>query len=433
MKRSIKMLMLLVVLAVFVGGYFGAQQLSKTEQVTEEKGSFDLNARTAEDVSGLSWTLEGTVYDFVNNGGTWQKQGDTAFPVDQQKLQTMAEELLALKATRKLEDVTSLADYGLAEPAFSVQVTWSSGTTTTYALGDATPFADGYYLSLSDQAGVAYTVEDDLSDIFDTTMTALAVKEIIPTAENVTRITVGEGFDATYEDVSLTINPDQHWYAEGQPLDGVDDLVEAVQDVAWASLVDTAATADALSAYGLDTPTAITLYDGADAAVTLLIGSTDDNGDYYACLPDSTMVYLVEAEDVSDVLAATADSMVSTTLLALPYEQVQVATMTVGAKTYTMIPEQIATMTDTGDAIENPGEDAWNVLIALTASGTPAEDRDGDVLLTVELSNKDGMVAGITISEYDADSYCYTMEDRTVLVSATKVDALIRAIKQLAE
>lgn len=433
MKRSIKMLMLLVVLAVFVGGYFGVQQLSKTEQVTEETGSFDLNARTAEDVSGLSWTLEGTVYDFVNNGGTWQKQGDAAFPVDQQKLQTMAEDLLAMKATRKLEDVTSPADYGLADPAFSVQVTWSSGTTTTYALGDATPFADGYYLSLSDQAGVAYTVEDDLSDIFDTTMTALAVKEIIPTAENVTRITVGEDFDASYEDVSLTINPDQHWYAEGQPLDGVDDLVEAVQGIAWASLVDTAATADALSAYGLDAPTAITLYDGDEAAVTLLIGSTDDNGDYYACLPDSTMVYLVDAEDVSDVLAATAESMVSTTLLALPYEQVQVATVTVGAKTYTMIPEQIATMTDTGDAIENPGEDAWNTLIALTASGTPAEDKDGDVLLTVELSNTDGMVAGITISEYDADSYCYTMEDKTVLVSATKVDALIRAIKQLAE
>lgn len=119
MKRSIKMLMLLVVLAVFVGGYFGVQQLSKTEQVTEETGNFDLNARTAEDVSGLRWTLEDTVYDFVNNGGTWQKQGDAAFPVDQQKLQTMAEDLLALKATRKLEEVTSPADYGLADPAFS--------------------------------------------------------------------------------------------------------------------------------------------------------------------------------------------------------------------------------------------------------------------------------------------------------------------------
>lgn len=433
MKRSIKMLMLLVVLAVFVGGYYGVQHFSQTTQVQEETGTFDLNAKTAENVSGLAWTLDDVTFDFVNNGGTWQKQGDTAFPVDQQKLQDMAEELLEVKATRKLEDVTSPADYGLAEPAFSVKVTWDNGTTTTYTLGDATPFADGYYLSLSDQEQVAYTVEDDLSDIFDTTMTALAVKEIIPTAENVTRITVGENFDAACEDVSLTINPDQHWYAEGQPMDGVDDLVEAVQGIAWASLVDTAATAEAMTTYGLDAPTAITLYDGDTAAVTLLIGTTDDSGDYYACLPDSTMVYLVDADNVSDVLAATAESLVSTTLLALPYEQVQVATMTVGTKIYTMIPEQIATMTDAGEAIDNPGEDAWETLIALTSTGTPEEEKDGDVLLTVEMSNTEGITAGVTISEYDADNYCYTMEGKTVLVSATKVDALIRAIKQLAE
>lgn len=433
MKRSIKMLMLLAVLAVFVGGYFGVQHFSQTAQVSEKTGTFDLTAKTAEDVAQLTWTLDDTTFDFVNNGGTWQKQGETSFPVDQTKLQDMAEDLVALQANRKLEDVTSPADYGLAEPTFSVKVTWSNGTATTYAMGDETPFADGYYVSLSDQEGVAYTVEDDLSDIFDTTMTALAVQEIIPTVENVTRITVGETFDAVWEETSLTINPDQHWYAAGQPLDGVDDLVEAAQGIVWSSLVNTSATPTDLNAYGLDEATAITLYDGDTEAVTLLIGAADESGDYYACLPDSSMVYLVDADDVSDLLNATAEAMVSTTLLELPYDQVQVATITVGARSYTMMPENIATMTDTGESLDNPAEDAWEDLIALSSAGEPEEEKQGEVLLTVEVSSVQGMTAGVTISEYDATNYLYTMDGKSVLVSATKVDALIRAVKQLAE
>lgn len=433
MKRSIKMLMLLAVLAVFVGGYFGVQHFSQTAQVSEETGTFDLTAKTAEDVAQLTWTLDDTTFDFVNNGGTWQKQGETSFPVDQTKLQDMAEDLVALQANRKLEDVTSPADYGLAEPTFSVKVTWSNGTATTYAMGDETPFADGYYVSLSDQEGVAYTVEDDLSDIFDTTMTALAVQEIIPTVENVTRITVGETFDAVWEETSLTINPDQHWYAAGQPLDGVDDLVEAAQGIVWSSLVNTSATPTDLNAYGLDEATAITLYDGDTEAVTLLIGAADESGDYYACLPDSSMVYLVDADDVSDLLNATAEAMVSTALLELPYDQVQVATITVGARSYTMMPENIATMTDTGESLDNPAEDAWEDLIALSSAGEPEEEKQGEVLLTVEVSSVQGMTAGVTISEYDATNYLYTMAGKSVLVSATKVDALIRAVKQLAE
>lgn len=431
MKRSVKMLMLLLVLAIFAGGYYSVQHINTTQQVSEESGTFDLNAKTADNVAALSWTLDETTFDFVNNNGTWQKRGDTAFPVDQSKLQAIAEDLLAVQATRKLEDVTNLADYGLAEPAFSVKVTWDNGESTTYAMGDATPFADGYYLCLSDQENVAYTVEDELSDIFNTTMTALAVKEIIPTAENVTRITVGETFEASYEETSLTINPDQHWYAAGQPMDGVEDLVEAAQGITWSELVD-AAAAD-LSVYGLDNPTAITLYDGDTAAMTLLVGSTNDSGDYYVCLPDSAMVYTVADDDLADLLSATPETLVSTALLTLAYDQVQLATVTVGAKGYTMQPETIATMTDTGEEAENPMKDAWENLIALKSTGAPEEDKAGDVLLTVEVTGVSGMTAGVTISEYDADNYCYTMEGKTVLVSATKVDALIREMKQLAQ
>lgn len=437
MKRSIKLLALVVVLALCVGGYLGAQQLNQTQQVSEKAGTFDLTARVAEDLTGLSWTANDTTFDLTCDGGTWQRTDDPAFPLDQDKTQAMADDLLALTATRKIEDVTSPADYGLAEPAFSVTAIWKDGTETTYAMGDDTPFGDGYYLQLSGQDTVIYTIGDDLSDIFDTTMNALAVLETIPTAENVTRLTVGDTLDLQRAYVSRTINPDQLWYAaEGYPVDGAEDLVEAIQAISWDELVTASASDEALTVWGLDdAATAVTLYDGENAVVSILLGNTDDDGNYYARLPESAMVYTVAAADVSDLLTVAAEDMRSATILSLPYEQVQTAALTAGSVEYTLEPADVATDTDLEgqEAAEDPGEDLWTLVLGLTAAGEPEAAVPGDAVLTIEVSSVSGKEATLAITEYDADSYQLTMDGRTVLVSADAVDKLVRQVKQLAK
>lgn len=436
MKRSIKLLVLVVVLALCVGGYLGVQQLNQTQKVSEETGTFDLTARVAEDLTGLSWTANDTTFDLTHDGGAWQRTDDPAFPMDQDKTQAMADDLLALTATRKIENVTSPADYGLAEPAFTVTARWKDGTETTYAMGDDTPFGDGYYLLLSGQDTVIYTIEDDLSDIFDTTMNALAVLETIPAAENVTRLTVGDSLDLALAEASLTINPDQLWYAaEGYPVDGAEDLVEAIQTISWDELVTASASDEELTAWGLDdAATAVTLYDGENAVVSILLGNTDDDGNYYARLPGSTMVYTVAAADVSDLLTVAAEDMRSATILSLPYEQVQTAALTAGSAEYTLEPADVATATDLeGGEAANPGEDLWALVLGLTAKGEPEAAVPGDTVLTIEVRSVSGMEATLTIAEYDADSYLLTMEERTALVSADEVDKLVRQVKQLAK
>lgn len=435
MKRSIKLLVLVVILALCVGGYLGVQQLNQTQQVSEETGTFDLTARVADDLTGLSWTANDTAFDLTHDGGAWQRTDDPAFPMDQDKTQAMADDLLALTATRKIEDVTSPADYGLAEPAFTVTARWKDGTETTYAMGDGTPFADGYYLLLSGQDTVIYTIEDDLSDIFDTTMNALAVLETIPAAENVTRLTVGDSLDLTLAEASLTINPDQLWYAaEGYPVDGAEDLVEAIQAISWDELVTASASDEELTAWGLDdAATAVTLYDGENAVVSILLGNTDDDGNYYARLPESAMVYTVAAADVSDLLTVAAEDMRSATILSLPYEQVQTAALTAGSAEYTLEPADVATDTDLEDEAEDPGEDLWALVLGLTAAGEPEAAVPGDAVLTIEVSSVSGMEAALAIAEYDADSYQLTMDGRNVLVSADVVDKLVRQVKQLAK
>ena len=265
MKRTKKMLLLLIALVLCVGGYYGVQLLgSDTASVTEEAGTFALNSHTADDLAGLNWTNGDESFAFTLSDGAWSVTADPAFPLNQTDVQSMADDLLALVGTRQLDGVTDLSAYGLAEPAFSVTASWSDGTSTTYAMGDETPFGDGYYVSLGHENTV-YTIEDDIADIFDTTMNDLAVLESIPVTTAATRLTVGSTLDVVKEETSRTINEGELWYDSltGTALDtaAAEELITAAQGITWSELAEPTASDEELTAFGVDeaSATAITI------------------------------------------------------------------------------------------------------------------------------------------------------------------------------
>ena len=60
MKRSMKMAVLLVVLAAFAGGYVAVTRLpASSTTVTEEEGQFALYEGDADSLAALEWTKEG--------------------------------------------------------------------------------------------------------------------------------------------------------------------------------------------------------------------------------------------------------------------------------------------------------------------------------------------------------------------------------------
>lgn len=437
MKRSAKTLILLVALLVCVGGYYLLNQTSETATVTEESGTFDLTIHLAEELTSLAWSRDGVDYHFTKADDTWANANNAAFPVDQTAVQALADDLADLTATRKLEDVQDLSAYGLEEPAFTVTATWSDGSSTVFAMGDATPFADGYYLTIG-QGNVAYTIASSLSTMFSDDLNDLAQLEDIPVAETVTRLTVGATLDATYAETSRTVNDGQHWYdADGNALDGVDSLVASAQDIVWKALVDPAC--EDLSAYGLEeeSATAITLYNGEDVALCLLLGTTDDSGNYYARLPESAMVYTVASSSVSTLLTTATESLLSTALIETAYADLQQATFTMGESTYELIPlvaaeeteeAEESEETETAEAVDDPGEDIWALLTAITATEHTTEPM-GDTVLTVAMTTTGGNGATVIFAQYDVDSYIAAMDSRTLLVPADAVDKLVRALK----
>lgn len=433
MKRSWKMLMLLISLVLCVGGYYGVQLLnSDTASVTEEAGTFALNSHTTDELTGLSWTTDDESFAFTLSDGAWSVTADPAFPLNQEDVQSMADDLLALVGARQLDGVTDLAAYGLAEPAFSVTASWSDGTSTTYAMGDETPFGDGYYVSLGHE-DVVYTIEDDIADIFDTTMNDLAVLESIPATTTATRLTVGSTLDIIKEETSRTINEGELWYDSltGAALDATaaEDLIADAQAIAWAELAEPTASDEELTAFGVDeaSATVITLYEGENAAMTLFIGTQNDAGDYYARLPGSTMVYTISGGSVSSLLTASAESMPSMVIIDLAAENVQSVTFTAGEAAHTWVASAREAAEDEA-AADELGESLWDSILALDASSR-IDAGSGTPILTVEIADQNGQSATLTFTEYDAQSYAVGVQERCFLVNAADVDAIIRTLR----
>ena len=193
------------------------------------------------------------------------------------------------------------------------------------------------------------------------------------------------------------------------------------------------------------------MYNNAEAALTLLLGNEDENGDIYARLPDSTMVYTVAAEDVSSLMSASLDTLWSKTLLSLPYDQLQEAVFTTSTTSRVLHPqagedaaaddaassdaEALATATDAATDEEteetvDPDEELWNSLTALQATDRLTSGTLGNTVLSVQVTDVNGLTVTLVFSEYDVDSYVATMEGRSLLVSADEVDKLVRTVKQ---
>ena len=453
MKRSKKMILMLCALAILVGGYFGVQQLNQTESVSETAGTFDLTAKTMDDLAGLSWTKDEVIYAFTYTNDTWSTTDQPAWPVQQSAVQAMADSLLGLQGTRKLEDVKNPADYGLETPAFSVTAAWKDGSSTTYSMGDATPFADGYYLSLSGQEGTIYTIASSLSAAFNKTQKDLVAMETIPTVAEVVALSVGESFHAVKLSESKTVDPDQLWYdaQTEQPLDGskIETLISDAGGISWEDLVTANADEASLKAWQLDDGQAVTVtLTGEGAAAAILLGAMDENSHYYARLPGSTMVYTVDSEDVSSLLTASAEDMRIETILPMPYEQLAEATFTTEKGEYRLVkpaaesreeaasPEYEETASaDTGETSEASETDEadqalWQMVTALKADGTAETEQSGDQILRIHAFSVSGMETTVIICEYSAEFYLAVVDGGTpILVPADDIDSLVRAVR----
>ena len=299
MKKNKGLFILIAVLVVLLGVYFGLQSWnkSKTEEKEkeEEAAVVHVTDTAAEDIVSMKFDVGNGEMSFAKEDGTWSYTPDPDFPLAQSYPGTMAEAVGNITAERELSDGDELADYGLDEPVYTVGYTDADGNVTDVYFGNMT--GDNYYVTVGDE-GKVYTVASTVLDSFNYTLDDIAQLDTYPSIGSgnlMKEVITRDGETTTYD---------------SEDEDQEEDIAAVAGGLGAVTLSEAAdySVEDAdLAGFGLDEDSRITVEatytnDDEEEVLTLYIGDEDGDGNRYVMMNDSRIVYLISEEICGNIL-----------------------------------------------------------------------------------------------------------------------------------
>lgn len=185
-KRQNTMLTLLVILAVLVVCYFVIGKIQENQE--EEPAEETTYAVSMDDIVSIKYSDGTSTMTFTKTNDTWNYEEDTTVALEQSTMESMAGTFGKIIANRTLEEPDALSDYGLEEPAYTIELTDKEGNVTTIYIGNQTD--SDYYLTVGDKK-VVYTVGSSVVNAME-----FDVEELREVSEE----SEGDVGDATSED-----------------------------------------------------------------------------------------------------------------------------------------------------------------------------------------------------------------------------------------
>lgn len=268
------------------------------------------------DISAVSWTYEKNSYAFQKTDDTWVYPEDTAFPVDQEKMEELLSQFEDLGAAFTIEDVEDYGQYGLDKPSYTVTLTQGEET-VTLELGDYSQMDAQRYASLGD--GNVYLLSHDPVEDFDIGLSDLIQQDQVPAFAHVEAITLsGDQTDQFLKTQGQSLCQEDTYFREsdGGPLDTdlTENYLKTLEKVSLTDYVTYKATEEDLQNCYLDTPaqTVSVTYKPEEeedtATFTLHLGKAPDKseeevGQAYARVGDSPILYKI-SESLYQALTA---------------------------------------------------------------------------------------------------------------------------------
>ena len=308
-KKSVNLITAVGVLVVLSGAYVGvkayvAKQDAK-ETESEEEESREIISITSDDVKSIKFVIDKKEVTFEKSGDSWVKSDETAFPVDQDKIDALIGSLNSVKAERVLENVEDASEYELNQPENTITVTTQDGEETIIRVGMENDSTSQEYIDLNKDSSTVYVVGDSTFQSFEGTLYDFAESGTFPVVDSstISKISVN-GKDSSY---SIQKDENNFWnITEKGDTEKADSakatsLTSAVSGVAYASFVNYDCTEDELSQYGLDKPYAEIMVDYQEEVEK---DSTDEENEAENGSEDATEAY----EDASQDEENTTDS-----------------------------------------------------------------------------------------------------------------------------
>lgn len=302
MKQKKTLLLLGGALAVLLCCYAGltAWNDRREKQAEAEEEASKIYLVDADELTAVSYTDGESTLGFLEENDTWYHTGDQEIPMDQDAVSSFAETIASLTAKRELDHPDDAADYGLAEPAYTVSYTAEDGGEGTLYIGDMT--GEDYY-AMVEGSDKVYTISDDLPYRMDFDLSGYIQTDTVPSISsgNLKKVEVTENGAATaYEDE-----------------DALSELAGGWGTLTLTELADYHVTEDTLAGYGLDETSRVTAaaeYEddntGETETFTVYLGNTDGDGNRYVMVDGSALVYTVSSAVADHMITVeeTADS-----------------------------------------------------------------------------------------------------------------------------
>lgn len=290
---------MLCILCILLAVYFVLKNWNREqeekEQAAEEAAQIYVTDTDAEDIVSFSLSMGNGALAFEKRDGQWYYTEDQDFPLDQSIPEQIAGQIGQIGADRELDDADALADYGLDEPAYTLEYTDASGETAAVDFGDLT---GDYYYALVNGAAPVYTVSASFVDSLDYSLDDLAVLDDYPSigSGNLVRESITRDGEVTTYDSE---NEDQ--------AEDIAAVAGGLGAVTLSEAADYSVEDEDLESFGLDDVSRITVEavyteDEEEKTLTLYIGGEDADGNRYVMINDSRIVYLISDEVCQNIL-----------------------------------------------------------------------------------------------------------------------------------
>ena len=268
-KKSVNLITAVGVLVVLSGAYVGVkayvakQEAADTESAEEENP--EIISIASADVKSIKFVIDKKEVTFEKDGDSWVKSDETAFPVDQDKIDTLVSSLSSIKAERTLENVEDASEYELDQPENTITVTTEDGETTVIQLGMENDSTSQEYIDLNKDSSTVYVVSNSTFSSFEGTLYDFAKSGVFPTVDSstVSKVSV-EGKDSSYvveKDENNFWNITGDGETEKADSAKATSLASALSSMAYSSYVNYNCAEDEFSQYGLDKPYAEIIVD----------------------------------------------------------------------------------------------------------------------------------------------------------------------------
>lgn len=464
MKRLKKVYILLGILALACIATIAVIGIERHKENIKNSDEIILEI-PSEDVQSLSWTYENETLSF-HKDDKWLYDGDSAFPVSEDKINELLEQFNAFGAAFIIEDVSDYAQYGLDKPICEISLSTDSEN-YKITLGNYSNMDSQRYVSIGD--GNVYLMKTDPLDYFEAVLSDVIDNDTPPEFDTVSKLSFsGEQiYNAVYEEDSTdTYCADDVYFAQidgkNLPLDTsrVNGYLDGISSLALTDYVTYNATDEQLSSYGLDAPQlSVTVdytykdEDGKDVSDTFVLNvsrdpkeqakavSDEETSDEeeeitaYARVGDSQIVYKITGEEYKALMASTYDDLRHLEALSASLEDVTQIDITLDGKSYTV----------TADGKDDDRKYTYNeedidasaltsAISALSAdsftSETPTQKQE--ISFTVHLDNENYPEIEISLYRYDG-TYCLAEinGEPTSLIKRSYVVDLIEAVNAI--